>query len=437
MSRRQLLASLSGTAGMMLPGCSLPAKEASASFTHPQTLRIDEPFDLTVDGVPSNTELEIVLEGALANGETLRAGVTVESETDSVALNDARIIDGDLPADLDVPTAVALIQFADISWEEYIGTGAVPSDTEWPPDHTLTYRIETEERTIGELRLSRWHPFTSVGEAGSEFVGHVFEPPSGQSGPGILVLHGAGGKPQWHVAAMLAQHGFTAFALQYVSGPGLPDSPVEVPLEYVTSAVDWLRDHERVTSERIGMWGIGRGGELGLLVGSRHDAVGPVVSINGSGLLWEGGVVRGPPSGTPAWGLADDARSSLSVAEAGQGTDRLERYTDAIAAAGALELETATIPVEEINGPVLLVTGDDDRVWPSARLHELARERLDARNHPSFEHVRYAAAGRHIPQPYLPVRRSAGSTSGGTLAGNAEAAHAHWPRVLGTFSELQ
>ena len=38
----------------------------------------------------------------------------------------------------------------------------------------------------------------------------------------------------------------------------------------------------------------------------------------------------------------------------------------------------ATIPVERINGPVLLLSGEDDQMWPSPVLAGIAAERLAA-----------------------------------------------------------
>ena len=432
-SRRQVLVLLGGTASVSLTGGTLPTDEPPA-VDHPVAVRVDEPIELTVRGVPVGSELEVVLEGERTTGETFGAAVTVEAGAATLSLNEASIVGGDVPAGLDVPTTGALIQFADVPWEAYAGAAADPK--RWPPETSLTYRVVADNRVIGALTLSRWHPFTNVVEPAGDLVGRVFEPPSGEPGPGVLVLHGADGTPQEHIAALLARHGFTAFALEYVGGPGLPEAIAEVPVAYVKAALDWLHDHERVAGDQIGIWGVGRGGELGLFVGSLYDGVGPVVSVGGSGILWEGGAVRGPPTGTAAWAVDDNSRSYLSVATE-DGTNRPERYAEALGAAGELETETATIPVERIDGPVLLVSGYDDGVWPSARLHALAEDRLEARGHPSFEHLRYADAGRQILQPYLPLRGTAGPEYGGTLAGNAEAAHAHWPRVLGTLSTLK
>jgi hypothetical protein len=49
----------------------------------------------------------------------------------------------------------------------------------------------------------------------------------------------------------------------------------------------------------------------------------------------------------------------------------------------------ASIAVENINGPVMLISGVDDQLWPSTRLSKVAMERLRAHDHPfPYEHLR-------------------------------------------------
>ena len=57
-------------------------------------------------------------------------------------------------------------------------------------------------------------------------------------------------------------------------------------------------------------------------------------------------------------------------------------------------MERATIPVEKIQGPVLLVSGSDDQVWPSSALADIAMRRLEAHDFAfPFKHLRYEGAG--------------------------------------------
>ena len=42
----------------------------------------------------------------------------------------------------------------------------------------------------------------------------------------------------------------------------------------------------------------------------------------------------------------------------------------------------ASIAVEKINGPVMVISGTDDQLWPSTRFSEMVIERLEAHDHP-------------------------------------------------------
>jgi hypothetical protein len=102
-------------------------------------------------------------------------------------------------------------------------------------------------------------------------------------------------------------------------------------------------------------------------------------------------------------------------------------------------LPEAVIPVEQINGPVLLISGTADRVWPATMLSEFARERLAAHGHPyPYVHLAYEGAGHWLPAPYWPVTvdpfphpvTGVIVEPGGTRATNAVAGAEAWVRVL-------
>jgi hypothetical protein len=70
----------------------------------------------------------------------------------------------------------------------------------------------------------------------------------------------------------------------------------------------------------------------------------------------------------------------------------------------ARAVERATIPVEKIRGPVQLVSGVDDQMWPSSDLADIALRRLKAHRHPfPFRHLKYPEAGHTILVPYWPL----------------------------------
>jgi dienelactone hydrolase len=109
-------------------------------------------------------------------------------------------------------------------------------------------------------------------------------------------------------------------------------------------------------------------------------------------------------------------------------------------------VSAAEIPVERINGPVLLISGTDDQVWPSSLLADMAVRRLRDRAHPfSVEHACYEGAGHGImpPHPYAffgvthfvhPVTGH-DFELGGTPELNAKASADSWGRIVTLFDE--
>jgi dienelactone hydrolase len=110
-----------------------------------------------------------------------------------------------------------------------------------------------------------------------------------------------------------------------------------------------------------------------------------------------------------------------------------------LAAASADEMAAAEIPVERCDGPVLLLSAEDDALWPSVALAEVAARR--ARGHGGAHHVRhlrYPDAGHVFTRPAgFPIPASAEHpitgeviAYGGSPAGNAHASAASWAEIL-------
>ncbi|HEX2729008.1 MAG TPA: acyl-CoA thioester hydrolase/BAAT C-terminal domain-containing protein, partial [Rubrobacteraceae bacterium] len=98
-----------------------------------------------------------------------------------------------------------------------------------------------------------------------------------------------------------------------------------------------------------------------------------------------------------------------------------------------MAVAAASIPVEKIEAPVLLISGTDDRLWPSTRLSEMAVERLKAYDHPfPYQHLRYEGAGHMIAPPgYEPARSWRERFElGGSRKANDFANTDSWPKVV-------
>ena len=254
---------------------------------------------------------------------------------------------------------------------------------------------------------------TDVREGG--LYGRFFRPAAGDPVPGMLVLGGSeGGLAPYAMreAALLARHGYAALALAYFYLGSLPYRFVRIPLEYFGSAIEWLKGRPEVRGDRLGVIGTSRGGELALLLGAHYPELEAVVSYVGSGFVFPS-----PAGPEPAWTFRGKPLPSIP-----NPFDILQAKPE--------QIDKAQIPVERTNGPVLLISGDEDQIWPSTQLSQVAMERLQHHGRSYQDEFRhYPEAGHGIQPPYQPATPGT-YYYGGSLKGNATANEDSWQRVL-------
>ena len=272
---------------------------------------------------------------------------------------------------------------------------------------------ETAHLEISRNLLTDEIACTDVRERG--LYGRFFRPATGGPVPGVLVLGGSEGGLASYVmreAALLAGHGFAALALAYFYMGSLPDRLAGIPLEYFGDAIRWLQDRPSVRGDRLGVIGTSRGGELALLLGAHYPDLAAVVSYVGSGLVFSS-----PAGPGPAWTFRGKPLPWIS-----NPFDILQANTE--------QFQKAGIPVERTNGPVLLISGDADQVWPSTQLSQIAMDRLGRYERPYHDEFRhYPDAGHGIQPPYLPATPGT-YYYGGDLGGNAAANEDSWQCLL-------
>jgi dienelactone hydrolase len=259
-------------------------------------------------------------------------------------------------------------------------------------------------------------------------VGSFYEPTGPGRHPAFLVLGGSGGgvPPPLGPAGGLASHGYAVLSLAYFRASGLPPTLSNIPLEYFAAALKWMSAQPSVDPSRVGVVGLSRGAELALLLGTIHPDFHAVVAYMPSNVIVRGCCDAGTPV---AWTLGGRAVASAPSASTGRSrtTDRPE------------------IPVERINGAVLLISGRDDEVWPSTEMADaiMARLRQHRFAHP-FVHLAYDHAGHGIGRPFtstmeLNSRRHPLTgrimRMGGTPSATARARADSWRRMLAFVDE--
>ncbi|MFZ0639411.1 MAG: acyl-CoA thioester hydrolase/BAAT C-terminal domain-containing protein [Candidatus Acidiferrales bacterium] len=214
--------------------------------------------------------------------------------------------------------------------------------------------------------------------------GVLFVPSGSGPHPGVLVVGGSEGGLPLEKAAWLASHGFTALALAYFRYDGLPPDLEAIPLEYFGNALSWMMMRREISADRIAVVGTSRGGELALQLGSMFPNIKAVVAYVPANARFPAccGNTRVPY----AWTWRGEPLSYVPL--------RLTRFpTTAIGAA---------IAVENTHGPILVISGDSDGVWPSPMMTEAVVDRLKHAHFPfAVERLNYPHAGHRAGNPQI------------------------------------
>jgi dienelactone hydrolase len=283
-------------------------------------------------------------------------------------------------------------------------------------------------------------------------VGRLFIPPGSGSHPVVIVLSGSGGGFDIDKAAVLSRHGFATLALAYFGIEPLPSWLNRIPLEYFEDAINWLRSQPEVDPERIGTLGVSRGAELALLLGATFPLIRAVVAYAPSSVAWAAsGRDKATGELIPCWTHRGEPipfaplplrRFMLLSAFPVVALKRPVLFRNLFRAGlrNSGPVRRAAIQVERTQGPILLISGGDDHLWPAAEMSEAILVRLKQKHFPhAFEHLHYPEAGHMLRYPFLPTTprvssnkhlRGAKFSFGGNAEADADAQCDSWRRSV-------
>jgi dienelactone hydrolase len=299
-----------------------------------------------------------------------------------------------------------------------------------PRAETDQLSVQVDGKTVAARRLVRQLMARGVTEQqlrpdAAGFYGDYFAPRHPLGRPAVLVLGGSEGglsRTSSLIASQLASEGHPALAVAYFAEPGLPPNLLNVPLEYFETALAWLARQPGINRHRILAMGASRGSEAALLLGVHDpDQVGGVIATSPSSVVNTGL----PDVNQPAWTLHGTPVPFVPFSEFKQPSPP--------------DIPAAIIPIEQIRGPILLVCGEDDHLWPSCDYVDAMTNRFAAgRKSLPPTVLRYAAGGHLVDQlvANTPEWMTVGPTQYGTLdRGGAPSVDATaradaWPRLL-------
>ncbi|MCC6337194.1 MAG: acyl-CoA thioesterase/BAAT N-terminal domain-containing protein, partial [Myxococcales bacterium] len=271
-------------------------------------------------------------------------------------------------------------------------------------DTTVTARWDAGAPLTVVLPRALLPPGTTITSfretTGTGLYGDFYRPPGSGPFPGVVVWGGSEGGLNGGAltGSALVRDGFAVLAVAYWGVPGKPSGMSRIPLETFQRAVQRLRAMPDVSAGRVGILGVSRGGEGALLAAAAFPSdVDAVVALVPGGYAW-----AAPGSSTVSTWTLDggdvpfvpwpSGSNTVVTRDAGYPVSLSEPFFRAglAQAADAGLLARAEIPVEAIDGPVLLLAAGDDGIWPSCPQSDVAWARLVDAGHVPLHGDAYA-----------------------------------------------
>ncbi|WP_293797577.1 acyl-CoA thioester hydrolase/BAAT C-terminal domain-containing protein [uncultured Bosea sp.] len=414
---------------------------------------IDEPRRITVTGLAPDELVAI-------SARTLRSrGVLWDSQATYMA--DAQGV-VDLTRDAPVGGDYAEVSAMGLLWSQHPAGGTsqelFADDVMQPLVTALVAETADGIRVETELLQHFAAPGVTRREIREEgLVGTLFTPAGPGPHPVVVVLNGSGGGINEPRGALYASHGYQAFALGYFKAPGLSSFITETPLEYLETGLRWAHRELQPRDGFVAVAGQSRGGELSLLLGATYPDLVSAVIAYVPGAMVHGAQGAGDPArggwqgvtwtkdGAPLPHLWQQNQAVHWHPWAGDAPPTRHHSVFFEGLKDRALVAQARIPVEQIAGPVLLVSGRDDRAWPSSLYSRMVVSTLARHGHPHLvRHLDFDDAGHAINLPFVPTTQLSREhpvskvpyTSGGTPSGNAGADDGSWRGVLAFLAEI-
>ncbi len=228
-------------------------------------------------------------------------------------------------------------------------------------------------------------------------IGTLFT--KGTPSSAVIVLGGSSGGLNETRAEKLAEHGFATLALAYFAVDSLPATLRQIPLEYFETAIQRLRKEPNIC--KVGLWGGSRGAELSLILGSIFpDQIDAIAAHVPSSVVY-GTFDR---ENAAAWlykkkPIAPNAPFSFDPNLASLSKEIPVAATPFFlnSMKNSQVFKASAIPVEKILCPLLLISAEDDQMWPSTLFAGQILDRLrEYRSTIDCSHIHYPGVG-HAP----------------------------------------
>ena len=237
------------------------------------------------------------------------------------------------------------------------------------------------------------------------FEGHFYD--AGEREKVVITFSGSegGSNASDTMAWYYKQNGISALGVTLFSGKETGKNLDRVPLEYVENAIVWLKTQG---FEKIAVDGISKGSEYALVGATRFDDITCVIARVPSYFVSEGMIGRDGPSGTSCWSYHGEELSytpyKIRDFDVFKQIRTYGEFNILSYNTGKDVTDDSIIPVENIHGPILLISTETDTVWPSREQASYIVNRLQEND---FKYEIKDLTYEHVSHFAIPMRRNA------------------------------
>ena len=241
----------------------------------------------------------------------------------------------------------------------------------------------------------------------------------------IMLLGGSeGGMPTYSTESFTSR-GYPCLMIAYFGTENTPDHLEMIPLEYFEDVIKMYKSKPEIRNKKIVVIGGSKGAELALLLASRYKQIEGVISKKPSSVVFQG--IGGPSS---SWSYKGEPVPFVPYAPYDYSKIVNNQYVEVykLSLKQTKAVEKAAIKVENINGPILLISGKEDKMWPSTQMGDMVIKRLEEKKFPHwYRHFAYENAGHSLHENFL---------MGGTKDGNKKARIDSEQRIINFLNRL-
>lgn len=185
------------------------------------------------------------------------------------------------------------------------------------------------------------------------------------------------------------KQGYAFLAIGYFGMSNISENLDRIPLDAIYDSIMSIAQNTKINKDKIALIGGSKGAELVLNLASAYKDFDAVVGLVPSHVSFPAVTIM---ANTSSWKLNNEevvyVPASYSTIPAAINGDLHKAFSIMLENEDAVE--KAAIPVERINGSILLLSAKSDELWPSTYMSDQIIERLDKnRFKHHYQHIAY------------------------------------------------